>query len=96
MVVHRKPGETRTAVWGTVVNITVEADKHTKGKLLYHLCLFHIIPPAAAVWQDSCRLATLAHLHTRNAGLNFVWGAKDVLNHIKYDTLGSFSGISEY
>jgi len=28
--------------------------------------------------------------------LNFVWGTKDVQNHINYEILGSISGISEY
>jgi hypothetical protein len=34
LVVLGKLGETRTAFCGTVMNITVEADKQTKGKLL--------------------------------------------------------------
>ena len=49
MVVQRKPGETRTAFCGTVMDITLEADKQTKGKLHYQLRLFQVTPTAAAV-----------------------------------------------
>jgi hypothetical protein len=93
LMVERKPGETGTAFCGTVMNITLEAEKQTKGKLLYQLRVFHVTPTAAAVQQDACGLA---HLHTRSAGLNFVWGTKDVQNHVSYEILGALSGISEY
>jgi hypothetical protein len=91
--VERKPGETRTAFCATVMNITLEADKQTKGK--------SYSAPHSSNADGSGRVArrlrscTLAQLHTRNAGLNFVWGTEDVQNHISYEILGSLSSISE-
>ena len=61
MVVECKPGETRTAFCGTVMNITLEVDKQTKGKLRFHLHRFLVTPTPTAVWPDSCGLA---HLHS--------------------------------
>jgi len=49
LVIQRKPSETRTAFCGAVVNITMEADRQTRGKLRYQLRLFQVTPPAAAV-----------------------------------------------
>jgi hypothetical protein len=49
MVVQSKPGETRTAFCGTVMNITLEADKQMKGKLRYQLRVFNVTPTAVAV-----------------------------------------------
>jgi hypothetical protein len=63
-VVQRKPGETRTAVCGAVMDITLEAYKQTKGKLRYQLHLFHVTPTAASVY--STRPAVL---HTCTHGM---------------------------
>jgi len=49
MVVQRKPSETRTAFCGAVMNMKMEADRQTRGKLHYQLRLFQVMPTAAAV-----------------------------------------------